>query len=507
MFIPEKWRVGVGKFYLDCAEKLPPFGGGVVAMLQELRRHQRRDSNNAFTKSRFPENVTIELSYIRMAEIFLLEDTNRLKSGLSKLFPAIKSQTANSSLAGEISEFATGLSGGGWKTIGTIVREGKFRTPRTSSLLFQRIPDLPPEVDFIGVELHKCLSSSTYLTFDVYLTAEAKAHLLRLHNQTYLANVRFGNLVPWRLLFGGWSEDSAWSCATDAIAEWLETIRNKIETVLRKYFVGVFLGSTTIEKPRLRAIEVFLLKGAPTKPDEFNKWLNKHLGWWTSLGFNFQRDIFCDEERAYVWPSTRKARLTPTHRFIARESDGLAGVQTKDTLNGLVVGLTLVELLKLIEKNIEMFREQAFRKKSWRLKSSIRLNEKIQNEAMMLERIIMEFNQNKPWIEYSMAGMSDYKSLSLHIQDDLRTTLVKGIEYNARFLGEHLSFVKKQSDGYLATVNIAVMYRLQKRGLWIAIFGALFTAVAAPIAIVETYKQWDKVKECWHLIWHFLRNM
>ena len=52
---------------------------------------------------------------------------------------------------------------------------------------------------------------------------------------------------------------------------------------------------------------------------------------------------------------------------------------------------------------------------------------------MMLERIIMEFNQNKPWIEYSMAGMSDYKSLSLHIQDDLRTTLVKGIEYNARF--------------------------------------------------------------------------
>jgi hypothetical protein len=260
------------------------------------------------------------------------------------------------------------------------------------------------------------------------------------------------------------------------------------------------LCSSTIENPRLPAIEVFILKGAPTKPEEFNKWINNHLSWWTSLGFNFQRDIFCDEERAYIWPSTRNTRLTPTHRFIVRENEGLAGVQTKETLNGLVVGLTLVELLRLIEKNIESFREQAFKRKPWSLKSSIRLNEKIQNEAMMLERIIMEFNQNKPWIEYTMSGVRDYKSLNLRIQDDLRTTLVKGIDFSTRFLGEHISFVKKRCDGYLATVNIAVMYRLQKRGLWIAILGALFTAVAAPIAVTETYNEWDKVKELWHLI-------
>ena len=71
--------------------------------------------------------------------------------------------------------------------------------------------------------------------------------------------------------------------------------------------------------------------------------------------------------------------------------------------------------------------------------------------------------------------------------------MVKHIEGQTALLGEHLSFAKKVNDGFLANVNMALMYRLQ-------LVGTFFTIVGTLIASIEIYKDWETVKSLWRLV-------
>src|ERR1019366_2638663 len=240
MNIPDNWRVKLGRFYLDWVEKLPRFRGGIFAELQNLREHQRRSTQTAFQQSRFPDGVSIELSCIRLAEIFLLEDTEQLKIGLCHLFPTINDKTSGKDLIGDIAAFTTDLHSAGWQNVGMIVRQ------RNNAAFFLDMPiremhNLPLGVECIEVQLHKFLSSSIILTFDVHLTQEMTVHFLELHNQIYLPDIRFKNLLPWKLP-RGWSKASPYAGVTDVLSQWLKSFRIQVENILEFYLNGYFLN-------------------------------------------------------------------------------------------------------------------------------------------------------------------------------------------------------------------------------------------------------------------------
>jgi len=139
---------------------------------------------------------------------------------------------------------------------------------------------------------------------------------------------------------------------------------------------------------------------------------------------------------------------------------------------------------------------QAFSKKR-RLKSMIKLNRKILMESMMLERIMMEFKQNKRWIEYIMSAISSLKMLNSTIPDNLQVVMMQRIERQTTSLDEHLNSIKKFNDDFLANANTDVMYRLAKRSFWVSVVGTVFTIIAALIAAIEIYKEWENVKKIW----------
>lgn len=461
-----------------------------------MREHQQRSTQTAFQQSRFPDGVSIKLSHIRLAEIFPLEDAEELKEGLCHLFPTIDDKTGGEDVIGDISAFTTDLNSAGWRRVGMIVRQSNSAAYLLNRPLHEA-PDLPPEVECIEVQLHKFLSSSIILTFDIHLTQEVTDHLLELHNQIYLPDIRFRKLLPWKLL-AGWSEASPYAGVTDAIARQLKNLRIQIEKFLESYLVGYFLKASPSTNARLPAIEVFTLKGAPPKPDDLFKWLHEKAGWWSSIGFSFPSSIYCNEEMAFVLPDERKSNFKPAYRFVMLQEHDSATMNASEAMRSLIPAITIIELLQLVEKNIETLRLQTFQKmrptavKKWWLGGLIQLNDLVQWESMILDRVIMEFKQGKQWINYVTSGLEALENLDPQRRTmgnaNLQATMLASVDYQAKLLGEHLSLIKKFSDGRLANLDIAVMYRLQ-------MVAVLLTIVGAFAAIVEIWKEWEHIKE------------
>jgi hypothetical protein len=523
MNIPDNWRVKLGSFYLDWAEKLPRFRGGIIAELQNLRERQRQDAKTAFQESRFPDGVSIELSYIRLAEIFLLEDTGQLKKGLRHLFPTINDKTGGEHIIGDFTSFATGLTSAGWKTIGLIVRQGNTTAGLSNIIHFRELPNLPPEVKCIEVQLHKFLSSSIILTFDIHLTQEVTARLLELHKQIYLPHIRFSKLAPWNLVSGGLSEGSPDTGVTDAILQWLKNLRIQVEKIIQPYFRGYFFNAPPNVSARLPAIEVFKLKGTPSKPEDLHNWLCKieNSVWWKSVGFNSSSSIYSDGNMAFIWPDERKSYFQPAYRFVVLQEDEAAPMkaslavhslipavtiqedeavpmEASLAVHSLIPAVTILELLRSVGKNIETLRMRTFQKmhpapaKRWWLGSLIKQNNMVQRESMILDRVVMDVKQGTQWINYVTSEIVALKNLEpqRRKQEDanLQTMMLARVDSRTKLLGEHLSLIKKFSDGRLANLNIAVMYRLQ-------IVAILLTIVGTFAAIIEIWKEWKHIKE------------
>ncbi len=80
----------LAKKYLDWAEMLPRFQGGLIYSLQLTREHQRKWSERCYASSRAPEGTELRYRELVLIEVFELEDIDRLSGGLKKLFPNIK---------------------------------------------------------------------------------------------------------------------------------------------------------------------------------------------------------------------------------------------------------------------------------------------------------------------------------------------------------------------------------------------------------------------------------
>src|ERR1019366_481270 len=94
-----------------------------------------------------------------------------------------------------------------------------------------------------------------------------------------------------------------------------------------------------------------------------------------------------------------------------------AGINVSEAVRSLIPTVTIFELLQLLGKNIETLRSRTFQymhpipADSFRLGGLIRSNDMVQRESMMLDRIIMEFNQRKEWVNYVTAEAAALKSL------------------------------------------------------------------------------------------------
>jgi hypothetical protein len=160
--------------------------------LQSIREHQRKRADTLYNSTRAPSGVDVTYSGFRLMELFPAEEYDRLISGLRKLFPT---QRYGRDEIDRLGISVLNLFEGGWSEIGLLNRD---RPWMGGPLQTRRVPELPEEINTVGVSAHKVLPSAVVLAFDVRLTEVATKHLKAIHDRRYLPASRFHRWTPWR---------------------------------------------------------------------------------------------------------------------------------------------------------------------------------------------------------------------------------------------------------------------------------------------------------------------
>jgi len=494
--VPDKIRVFLSEKYLDCAESLPKFNGSFVKNLQHIREYQQIWSEDEFKRSRPPERTKIEYLYFRLIEIFHIEEFDKLLEGLMRLFPGLQDDCRKRDFSSDFRNLAETIAGGGTHRLGCIYRDLRgrffFSGPRCE------IRDLPPEVSYIAVTLHKVLASVMFVTLDVHLTREATESLLALQERHYLPRTRLVSLAPWKTT-RGYSQESVEMARTGEIFGWIDNLRSRVEKCIKPFFDGYFTQQNSTE-PRLPAIEVYGLKGLPEGEEAFQKWSEEAWGWCESLGFHFHYDACSDGRALFTWSYNGSVLRHKGYRLVvfwkpyleslksrpseAEERDAVMHY-TGYTLDAILPCITVIEFLISGRRNIERLRQDVFGSMRIRnlprhtLNKYIKLNNIIKRESMLLDRITMEFEQQTRLIRYEMTPVEDMKEIKATSDGkqggNLKDIMIESVKFNIELLKKPLSLITTSFAEYLAARNMEVMYRLQRSIFWLTIIVAIAT--------------------------------
>ena len=514
--VPDNVRLFLSSKYLDWAETLPKFNSGFIHRLQIIREHQRRESEKKYERSRPPKGVEFLFLYFRLIEIFHVEDFDNLQKGLIMLLPGLQDDFYNRNFPTEFRHFTESISGGGYKQLGFICRKGE-RTAFFHEPVCE-IRDLPPEVDYISISMHKTLPSVVEITLDVHLTHETTKHLLELQEKHYLSRIRFRSLFPWKMK--GYSEEYIGSIITQQILAWINNLRINVELCIRPYIKGYFMQQITGEKPCLPAIEVYGMKGLPEGEEIFDFLRNDSRHWLNSLGFEFYRDIYGDGKSLFVWSHTNTTDNCTAHRLVVLWESYLKTVEskhyggeisdivhnTKYVLDAILLCITVIEFLRTAQRNIEKLRMAVFGSMKlrpflrYKLNRYIKLNNVIKQESMILERTSMEFNERINHIHYEMKTVEDMKIIkknpNINEDKNLKDVSIEFVKFDIDRLKKSLSLVTNSFSEYLSARNTEVMYRLQLNIFWLTVIVTIAT-------IVGLLANWAGIKaflQHWHIL-------
>jgi hypothetical protein len=354
--------------------------------------------------------------------------------------------------------------------------------------------------------------------FDIHLTDEATRGLDQLQNRRYLSSVRFNQLIPRNFILGGYSQGYPSSEMNRCIQVWLVQLRAQIEAALRPILKGHFMTRATDKWAHLPAIEVYALKGPPEGPENLKPWLKENHSWWSSFGLDFHFDVFANEKLLYVWHQPWSiyalADNLATHRlavlstpFIKSLPPGFAGETEeekviyglKELLDAVLPGIVITDLFRDMRQQVEGLRLAVFKRMKAgpgarrRTKSYLELSRALHREALMLDRMKLEFTQEKEAIERELKReTANLKPFSYLDDADEEVTLdsqvLQEIMFMTDILSSHHGLAKRSFEEYLSARNIEVNYRLQSRMFWL-------TLVVTAATIVGLVASWDNIKK------------
>lgn len=498
-------KLKLGRKYLELAAMLPHFGGGFIRTLQDMRAHHKESAEDAYKRSRPPANVELDFLYFQLIEMFHLEDFDKLRDGLYRLLPALKDDSLYRFSTDAFSQQADSIQGGGSGFLGYIIREKGNRWLGMDP--YAVMPELPESVAFIKVEYIKMLPSVFLVTLDVNLTEAASRHLLRLQDRRYEPAPLFRSVLPWRAVRGGWSERPSESEMRIAILNWLQELRADVENAVKPYLSGYFARRLAKTFTRLPAIEVYGLKGGPQDLDTFHEWTNKERAWLDSLGFRFIFDAYGDDRVILTVPERDDPELQMGYRLIALwesyiKSTSALGFgnderraishRTTYLLRALSALIVLHEFLNVVQSNISKLRKITFgaMKRGKLLSRYMKLNITIQKESVLLDRISMEFEQQKGLIRHDALEIGELKSVipSLRAPEEhFAVTALGGLENRMRNLTKQVEHVKRSFSDFLSLQNMRAIYFLQRVVLIISI-------VAMTSALLNALGNWPNIK-------------
>jgi hypothetical protein len=484
--------------YLNSAEKLPTFHGTAIASLQEIRRHQRKQAAVASERAKKPEGSEIEYPWLRLVELFPLEEYEQLECSLRKL---VSDDIFERDFLADFRKTALGLSPLGNTFVGRLSANKASFFPLPQGVL----RDLPAEVEAITLTLHKVLPSAFAVTFDVKLNASATQKLRALQAQPCLSTVKFRNWVFWGRGATSHSESTAEAAKQKLVMGWLVELRSRIEEILRPHLSGYFAEDSRGRTPRLPAFEVFSLTGVPTDDGAFTEWLKIGSGWLSTLGTTRMIvDLygFKGDDSVLVMPAEADAKVSAYRVFslIGKDVDA----ETKqhkhlvidETLDRGLPFFVLAAFLDKAQETVEELRKEVYERLSekpgsGRFLRDFALNQQLQRATLLLSRFQVEMEQAEERLRHwshaiaifrRVDGMAEVKG------DKLSEVLLRGVTEQAQLIKNHQALISDSFSAHLSWRNLDLSYRLQRRML----YWTMAVSVATLVSLGATY--WPAIK-------------
>jgi hypothetical protein len=496
----EHWREWFTKFYLDTAEKLPSFRGGFIRDLQQIRERERGESEKLHTRTRAPSGAGLSYTGFRLLELFPAEEYDRLLGGLRRLFPA---KPYGRDQIDRFSTTAPDLFQGGWSNIGTLVRENKW----LGMLDKKVVPQLPTGIDYVDVSVHKVLPSAVIVAFDAHLSESATAKLKELHARRYLPRTIFHRFAPWskHSVISRSQSPVEWAMQ-DAILRWERGLHEEIEKIVTPYLRGFFNRSGK-GRNRLPVLDCFSVTGMPQGVENIHTRMAPLSGWLQSASIQpvpSALHSYLRNDLMFVWEEHREERVAFGYRFVQLHGDPPAPDPSKlqgfadlrDELDAVLPYVCFLEAIRRVTDEVETLRLGVYKTlagTSWfhrRFHADIRLNDRVQREAMFVSRLSLELKDAKPWLKgelETLRGMTQ-KLGRENEEFALTDALDKSVTFSLSRVRKHLALIAATFSDYIARRNITLTYRLQRQ-VW------LLTILATLAAMVSMATNWNQLRQ------------
>ncbi len=499
-------RVTLSKWYLDLANKLSKSDKTFIRSLNRLRERSNESAKKANTTTEPPENSEIEFLYFRLIELFTVEDFDKLQQGVLKLFPQLSETNSYRNFTTRFSKQSETIQISSWQKLGYIYKdiEKRFIGPD----IYQELPNLPNEVKFITVEVRHFLPSLIAVVFDVHLTEEASHKLNSLQRQFYFPETRFKNLIPWKS-WRGYSTTRSETLQKRELLNWVKNLQSEVEKCIEPYIKGYFMPRGKRKTARLPSIEVFSLKGCPKTKRSFDVWMKKAYRWLESYAINFNFNSYRNESLFFILRNEDEFWSTPANRLIILwerlvktvSTDGFGDDEksaiihnTQEIiLEALVPCISILEFLKSIQKRIERLRKITFTKmiSKKRLGSHINHYSEILQASMLLDRIALEFEQQKKLIQQQtedLGNLTLFRFGKPQKINNLSDDFINEIEFKINLLDKYLSNLRTAFSDFVSIRNTKVTYRLQWIVFWLSVIATIAT-------IISAIASWSAIKQ------------
>lgn len=482
-----KRKVWLANKYIKWVNKFTFLKGDGINTIRRLEKKNKSKAEELYEKTRPPKDNTIDYLYFRLFDVFQIEDFENLIQGIKRLFPDFEDDFLFGNRDLEFIRKATGISGGHRLNIGTLYRdaEGMVFGYRARKMI-----ELPEYVDFIDVELHKCLPSIFVMTYDVVLRNTATEKLIQLQNTYYYPEIQFRNLLPRGKSAGGYSTAFAEHVMRREIVKWLDTLRYQVEKILKSYLKGDFMLEVSEHITKLPAIEVYGFKNAPKTKTAQKNWLIATKDWLESFGFpRHHYDTYTNGKIMFL--SIEKEEFFSTtiidrsvHRLMVMWKSYIGTINTnmygnnesyaivhstQELLTAMLPAIVLLEIISRFQHKFEKIRRDVLSNIKPRnifglyLLNYIKLSNDVFQASILYDRISKDFKQEQEYISRQLSEISDFKQIDLagsNISNQLDDGLLKEVKFRIGFLEEHVTFISNWISQFLSLRNLSVTYLL-----------------------------------------------
>lgn len=489
VLLPQKIKLRFTNWLLDWAEKQKPASDSNPFLFQlQLHRQSQRDLGKNFLEFRkLPPNTEIKFLGFRLVEIFHYEDFDKVRSGLLSLFPDLEQK--NRDFPKAFGKDNDTLRTAWWTPVGTVFGDAM---PSLGARVVRKIPTLSPYIERIQIDAEKILPSLIVVSFGVHLKDEATKKLLELHSQQHFGLSTLNTISFGKYPLLGISFSTPDSELKEKISDFLSSLHENAEKIVKPYVQGHFLSSES-GNSHLPSIDLFSISGTRYRKQSLSKWVSNSHMWWRSYGFNFfQGRLLGNDEILFTWRQSKKEDVTNGNRLIILPEEFISensSVWRKLDYycNDIIPALSVVELLDDLLGNLEGMRRQIFdaiNRKSFNLSQYIQIYQEFQVLVRILQRLSVDIKQK--FIHGRFIDISNLVEVDIDKKRDRPKHKEEGnFQKNAResidflnsLLLEHVDYVDKALSRHIEFLNTDAVYKLQKQTYILTIIATIVGSI------------------------------